>query len=845
MVVGVFLREAVAADGVVDFHLLHHLDGEGELGGPWLPRGPVGQVELGAGRIPDLRLQAKVVVDGREEIGFLLADHVNHLERRTRTAGVGGGVHDLARPPPERVDQGQCPQPLLRGKAGDARRLLREAVAGVVPVDPDPVAVKIQQIRGPGPVQIREPHAPPVELPRCFEDGAVGHDHHRPELAIAQVGPVPHLGRGHLDEVRQPVAGHVRELHDAEHARGEHRPAAVVVVIAWCPAGLAVAVAAEARIPHVRVARDHEQVVAAVAVEVDVLDLRAAPVDIRHLLEGAERAPVIALPQEGAGRGALEGDQRGDPAAVEVDDLRGLGAEAGLGAHGAAAREQAAGEVAMVAEAAALAREQARQALAVEVDPLRLEADGGDVHVRERVLRHGPCLRGARRQGVTEFERGQGRPGIRGVRAGVARGGHRAEPARRRVLVVGEVERLHEVGLGPQLRKAMEDEDAPAQPVRAHLEARAVGGEGVFATGPFRVRRRVRGGGLFSVLAVVEHDLEHGGHRGLRIRGEQRLRVHLGVAPADALGVTVGERREAVVAVGLAPARERHVLQILGDIGHLQDVAAVVLDPVEQPREHARGILRVGDPRLGGAAVEGLHVGAGGDDPVRLPRLRVGPALDTREGPFGARAIPGDPVIAAREGVVRPRARGGGLCARGDELLGAGQDEDVALLGVPVFREALVRGSGHRPERQAPAEPEQAIAGAAVVLEGEAGREAARLRQAEGHGVRARARRRVGLEGLAERRQRAAALGERQGRRLRGAHRERRDLRLRGLRRRALRRLERVAGPRGVAGLRRLQRGPDVAGVRESGFGVDAGARGLADRGTRGHVVALHGCLRS
>ena len=86
---------------------------------------------------------------------------------------------------------------------------------------------------------------------------------------------------------------------------------------------------------------------------------------------------------------------------------------------------------------------------------------------------------------------------------------------------------------------------------------------------------------------------------------------------------------------------------------------------------------------------------AGGSAERRSPRYR--PCGETRRSP------------------TRPFD----LLEHGHQILGAGEDEDVGLLGVPIPGQPLVRLAGDRGKREAPAEAERAVAGAGVVGERE------------------------------------------------------------------------------------------------------------------------------
>jgi hypothetical protein len=272
------------------------------------------------------------------------------------------------------------------------------------------------------------------------------------------------------------------------------------------------------------------------------------------------------------------------------------------------------------------------------------------------------------------------------------------------------------------------------------------------------------------VVAVVEDDLEHpvgGGDLGRREEprpaaggGVEERRA---VAVADALDVAVGGAADVVPrpAVALVEVRRVDAGAVLRLVAVERGVALVVPHLADQPAEDARGVERVGDPRAGVEPVDREHVVAGRRAPVDVARgADPGPALDAREAGLDPGAVAADAV--AVELVVRP--------VRRHQVLDAGEQEDVGLLGVPVPVEipgqAGVGLAGDRGQGEAPAEAERAVPGAGVVGE----RELRPEPRAPGAGGdrdrhRAGAGDRVGGELLADAADRAAALRQRHRRR--------------------------------------------------------------------------------
>src|SRR5205823_3604768 len=95
------------------------------------------------------------------------------------------------------------------------------------------------------------------------------------------------------------------------------------------------------------------------------------------------------------------------------------------------------------------------------------------------------------------------------------------------------------------------------------------------------------------------------------------------------------------------------------------------------------------------------------------------------------------------------------------QVLRAGKDEDVRLLGVTILGQAFVRLSADRGDGEAPAEPERAVAGPRVVREAELELEACAARaRGERDRERARSRDRVDAELLTDAANCSAALGQ-------------------------------------------------------------------------------------
>ena len=276
-----------------------------------------------------------------------------------------------------------------------------------------------------------------------------------------------------------------------------------------------------------------------------------------------------------------------------------------------------------------------------------------------------------------------------------------------RALVVREVGGPNQTGCVSELGKAVKHQDAAAQAVGTNLEAGAIRRTRIDAPRP-RPGRIVIGSRCGPVvLAVVIDDLEQPCRwiGGSRLAGGERRAV----AVLDPLEVALGSREEAgcgsgylLEAADLAHLRGIDTRPVLGLVGVADGVAAVVSRLLQEPGEYASGCRRIGDPGARGPAVEAGHVVACDDAEVDVPGGLGGPALDPGERSLDAGAIALDAVSIARH-------RG---CPDRHQIFGAGQHEDIRVLGVDVLRQPLVGLARDRRDRLVPADAERSIAGA-------------------------------------------------------------------------------------------------------------------------------------
>ena len=433
------------------------------------------------------------------------------------------------------------------------------------------------------------------------------------------------------------------------------------------------------------------------------------------------------------------------------------------------------------------------QPLAVEVHPLIPGALGAHRQVRQ-VSRRDPPQGGVHpRLAVGERQRRQGAPGVAGRRrpwaggraALVAALHHRPQHRVARLfrigqrrgggLLVAEIGGLHQA-MGPHLRlirEVVQHQHPPAEAPGAHLEARPVAGEGIRAHAPAAAgaQLRVDGigllGGQAGEVAVVEAQLEHPGvciTWGLLpgVAGSSEAgQEWCAVSVDDALGV--GGRLAAARRPVRFPQRPPvHAGAVFHPVAIHCRVALVVVGLAEEPLVDPGRILRIEHPAFRAAAIPGGDVVAADRAPEHLRRIvRRRPALDAGEQPLDAGAIAADAVVAAIHlNRLFGRERTAGR-KHGHQILGAGQQEGVALGGIEILGQAPVGLAANAWNPQRPAQPERPIARAGVVAQAQLRPEAPPAgADRQRHRHRAGACHRVGGELFAHAPNRPAPLGK-------------------------------------------------------------------------------------
>ena len=97
------MTKRVAADVVVGFDPLDHVDRKGQLGQPGGSGSLVGQVELGGRGVLDAGFGAQVVLDRDEQVRFLATHQINVAHRPVGGAGQGRRPDQASRAVAEQV----------------------------------------------------------------------------------------------------------------------------------------------------------------------------------------------------------------------------------------------------------------------------------------------------------------------------------------------------------------------------------------------------------------------------------------------------------------------------------------------------------------------------------------------------------------------------------------------------------------------------------------------------------------------------------------------------------------------------------------------------------------------
>ena len=358
----------------------------------------------------------------------------------------------------------------------------------------------------------------------------------------------------------------------------------------------------------------------AVAVEVDQPQVGVLPVHVRTEPEGPEGDPVAVVALVEAGDRLAQQHQVLLAVAGQVDDLlaapaqvrqRGLGGDEpgggkvrGTGVPGQRRAGQSPGgrrdrigvkaaQVALVEPALSLLGQDARDALAVQVQPLVLRAvepyrqilQAFGVDEMDRLVHPGPA--------VLEFERGErplgvGLPVALPDIAALRGRGEIGDDGARVVLQVGGAD---EAGGVAQLLEVVEDQHPPAQSLGSDLETGPKAGEGVGSRCPWP-NLAARGGLRLIVLPIVKDDLEEPivtleGFLASEVSLQPGFGLEGPVVPVpDVLEIAVGIALAVGQPVPLLRQAGIDVVRILLLVPVDDQVALVVKAGLQQPLEH-------------------------------------------------------------------------------------------------------------------------------------------------------------------------------------------------------------------------------------------------------------------
>ena len=219
-------------------------------------------------------------------------------------------------------------------------------------------------------------------------------------------------------------------------------------------------------------------------------------------------------------------------------------------------------------------------------------------------------------------------------------------------------------------------------------------------------------------------------------------------------------------AVAFVQLHRVDALRVFRLVAVAHDVAPVVVRLAYQPVEGAARVGRVEHAALRRAAVPGGDVVARDRAPEGVGRVgSARPALDACEQPLDARAIARH-LVGGAEGGARLAARLKATrlaCEFGNQVFGAGENEDVGIGAAGVLRNALVGLARDRRQAEAPSEAERTVAGGGVVSQRQCRSEAGTARtDSDRDRHRAAASHRVSGELLADAADRATTLRQRE-----------------------------------------------------------------------------------
>ncbi len=242
----------------------------------------------------------------------------------------------------------------------------------MVEVEDGRVRVQVQNVGDARPVEVREPDALGIEALWSIEPRRAVHRNLGPEARVAEVGPITDLAVANAHEIREAVAAHVREEDRLRRVgEGDARSLLLVQPVAHA-LGRGEAVLAQRAVPDEGLVLGHHEVGQPVPGEIEEANIRVVPRHVRRRRERPEGVPVVFPGSfDDAGQLRVGDDDVQVPVAREIHEA--MGAPLGdrrTRRHGPHHAEASAPEVALVRPGARLLGEHARQALAVEIDPL-------------------------------------------------------------------------------------------------------------------------------------------------------------------------------------------------------------------------------------------------------------------------------------------------------------------------------------------------------------------------------------------------------------------------------------------------------------------------------------------
>src|SRR5687767_9701386 len=149
-------------------------------------------------------------------------------------------------------------------------------------------------------------------------------------------------------------------------------------------------------------------------------------------------------------------------------------------------------------------------------------------------------------------------------------------------------------------------------------------------------------------------------------------------------------------------------------------VTLIIPRLADQPTEDAASVFGVGHPRVPVLAIKCQDVVFGERSPMGVSVTQSRPPFNPSEKTFDAGTVPFDAIFDSRRrlrGAARWAPTPGNLDQNRNEVFSSGQNENIRVIPIFVFRQTFVGFPGDRWQLKPPTEAEWAIARSGVVGE--------------------------------------------------------------------------------------------------------------------------------